>query len=121
MVVKFLHHVIDKDRIVGLPDITRAYVRMADEAAGRLQAELVSAAPLSTDAVARITRALEQSTGKKIVMTTRVDPELLGGIVAKVGSWVVDGSVRAHLAEMKAALRSGAPTPPSRVPTLSGS
>jgi F-type H+-transporting ATPase subunit delta len=122
MVVKFLQHVLERDRIVGVPDIARAYVRMADEAAGRLQAELASAAPLPADAVARITQALERATGKKIVMTTRVDSELVGGIVAKVGSWVVDGSVRASLAQMKQALREGgAQTPASRVPTLSGS
>ena len=51
MVVKFLDHVIERDRIGGLPDIARAYLRMADDAAGRMQAEIVAAAPLSPDAV----------------------------------------------------------------------
>lgn len=106
MVVKFLDHVLDRGRIIGIPEIARAYQRMADDAAGRMQAEITSAAPLPPEALARITAALEKATGKKVIATTRVDPEILGGVVAKVGSYVVDGSVRASLAQMRAALRS---------------
>ncbi|MBK8238409.1 MAG: F0F1 ATP synthase subunit delta [Deltaproteobacteria bacterium] len=47
MVIKFLAHAIDKDRIVGLPEISRAFLRLSDEAANRVQAEITSAAPMS--------------------------------------------------------------------------
>jgi F-type H+-transporting ATPase subunit delta len=105
MVVKFLGHVLERDRIAGLPDIARAYVRMADEAAGRMQAEITSAAPLSPDAVAGIKNALERATGKQIVLETRVDPELIGGVVAKVGSYLLDGSLKTALARMRTELK----------------
>lgn len=106
IVLKFLELVLEKGRINGLPDISRAYGRLADEAAGRLQAELTSATPLSPDAVSRIRTTLEQVTGKQVVTTTLVDPEIIGGIIAKVGSYVIDGSVRASLAQLRTSLKS---------------
>lgn len=105
MVLKFLRHVLHRGRIEGLPEITRAYQRMADEAAGRMQAHITSASPLPPDALVRIKSALEKATGKTIVTTTSVDPELIGGVVAKVGSYVIDGSVRANLKQLRQSLR----------------
>jgi len=105
IVVKFLEFTMERDRIGGLPDIARAYRRMADEAAGRVQAEVTSAAPLSPDAESGIRSALERATGKQVVMTTKVDPELIGGVVAKVGSYVLDGSIKSALARMRTSLR----------------
>jgi F-type H+-transporting ATPase subunit delta len=106
MVVKFLDVVIDNGRIEGLVDIARAYQRMADEAAGRVQAHISSASPLPPDALARIKSALEKATGKTVVTTTSVDPELIGGVVARVGSYVIDGSVKSTLAQLRSELRS---------------
>ncbi len=103
---KFLHYVLERGRINGAPEIARAYRRMADEAAGRINAEITSAAPLSPDALSKIKRALETATGKQVITSTKVDPELIGGVVAKVGSYVVDGSVRSSLAQLRASLRS---------------
>jgi F-type H+-transporting ATPase subunit delta len=105
-VVKFLEVVMDNGRVGGLPDIARAYRRMADDAAGRVQAEITSAVPLAPDALARIKSALEKASGKQVVATTKIDPELIGGVVAKVGSYVVDGSVRTSLQQLRASLRS---------------
>lgn len=104
-VLKFLDYVMTRGRMDGLPDIARAYSRMADEAAGRMQAEIVSAAPLSPDAVSGIKNAIERATGKQVVMQTRVDPELIGGVVAKVGSYVLDGSLKSALARMRTTLK----------------
>ncbi|MCA9706823.1 MAG: ATP synthase F1 subunit delta [Myxococcales bacterium] len=106
MLTKFLHYVLERGRFDGVPDIARAYRRMADQAAGRIDAEITSAVPLAPDALAQIKRALEQATGKQVIATTQVDPELIGGVVAKVGSYVVDGSVRTALAQLKTSLRS---------------
>lgn len=103
---KFLHYVLDRGRINGVPEIARAYRRMADEAAGRVNAEITSASPLAPDALNKIKRALEQATGKQVIASTSVDPELIGGVVAKVGSYVVDGSVRSALTQLKTSLRS---------------
>jgi len=106
MVIKFLAYAIEQDRINGLHEITRAFVRMADDAAGRLQAEVTSAAPLGPDAIAELQQALAVATGKTIVLTTKVDPSLIGGVVTKLGSYVLDGSVRSALARMREELRS---------------
>jgi F-type H+-transporting ATPase subunit delta len=106
MVGKFLAYVLERGRLNGLAEIVRAYRRMADEAAGRIDAEIVSAAALPPDAIAKMKSALERATGKSVVTSTRVDPELIGGVVARVGSYVVDGSVRQALVHMKARLRA---------------
>jgi F-type H+-transporting ATPase subunit delta len=106
MVLKFLGHVLERGRIVGVPDMARAYQRLADEAMGRVQAHITSAAPLPESGVARIKNALAKATGKTIVATHSVDPELIGGIVVKVGSYVIDGSVRNTLVQLKSSLRS---------------
>jgi F-type H+-transporting ATPase subunit delta len=105
MVVKFLDHVIERGRIEGLIDIARAYQRMADDVANRTQAHITSAQPLSPESLANIKSALEAATGKTVVATTSVDPELIGGVVAKVGSYVIDGSIRSSLENLRASLR----------------
>lgn len=102
---KFLHYVLKRGRMEGVPEIARAFRRMADEAAGRIDAQITSASPLSPDALGKIKTALERATGKQVIATTAVDPELIGGVVAKVGSTVIDGSVRAALAQLKNSLR----------------
>lgn len=105
MVTKFLVHVLEKDRMVGLPEIARAFRRMSDASAGRMQATVTSAVPLAPDAVAKLQQALGQATGKTIVLGTKVDPELLGGVVAELGGYVLDGSLRNALARMRDELR----------------
>lgn len=101
---KFLHYVIDRGRMNGVLEIARAFRRLADEAAGRIDAHITSAAPLPPEALAKIKQALERATGKQVIATTSVDPALIGGVVAKVGSTVIDGSVRSALAQLKTSL-----------------
>lgn len=102
---KFLHYVLDRGRMEGVVEIARAYRRLADEAAGRIDAHITSATPLLPDALAKIKQALERATGKQVIATTSVDPDLIGGVVAKVGSTVIDGSVRSALTQLKSSLR----------------
>ncbi|MEM6994717.1 MAG: ATP synthase F1 subunit delta [Myxococcota bacterium] len=105
MVVKFLQYVLKRGRIDGTIAIARSFRTMVDDVAGRMNAEITSAAPLAPDAVAKIKAALSQATGKQIVATTAVDPDLIGGVVTKVGSFVIDGSVRASLSQLRTSLR----------------
>jgi F-type H+-transporting ATPase subunit delta len=107
ILVKFLDHVIERGRGGGIPLIAAAYRRLADEAAGRVRAKLTSARPLAPDAVARLKSALEQATGKQVLVTTAVEPELIGGVVTEIGSFVLDGSVKAQLAGMRASFARG--------------
>ena len=62
------------------------------------------AEPLTQVALDRVRRSLEQRTGKKVVMQTAVDPELIGGLVARVGDLVLDGSVRTQLEDLRSKL-----------------
>ena len=65
------------------------------------EAEVVSATPLSPAQVTQITTVLEQLSGKKVTVVKREDPALLGGVVAKVGDLVYDGSLRSQLRALR--------------------
>jgi F-type H+-transporting ATPase subunit delta len=91
---------VERGRIATLPAIARAYQEMTDEQLGRVRAVVVSAKPLDGAAEAEILRALERRTGKKVLMKSEVDPALIGGVVARVGDLVFDGSLRTRLASV---------------------
>jgi F-type H+-transporting ATPase subunit delta len=88
---------LERGRIAALPAIARAYQEMCDERLGRTRATVRSARPLDGTTETEIRRALERRTGRSVIMTTEVDPTLLGGIVAQVSGLVLDGSLRARL------------------------
>ncbi len=88
---------LDGERLGTLPGISRALDAMIEEKAGRVAAEVISAKPLDPSQLSQINAALEKLSGKKVSVTTRQDPELLGGVVAKVGDTVYDGSLRTQL------------------------
>jgi F-type H+-transporting ATPase subunit delta len=88
---------LERGRIAALPAIARAYQEMCDDKLGRARATVKSARPLDVATQTEIRRALERRTGRSVIMTTEVDPTLLGGIVAQVSGLVLDGSLRARL------------------------
>lgn len=102
----FYSFLIDQRRLVDLDAIIEEYERLAAEEAGVTQAEIVSARPLSDAQRERLTRALSNRTGQQLELEVRVDPELLGGVVAKVGDLVFDGSLRTQLQQLKSGLAS---------------
>lgn len=93
----------DRRRGALLPAIAAELQRRADEAAGKVQAEVISAAPLTEAQYAALTASLEKLTGRKITLARRTDPSLIGGVVTRVGDKVYDGSLKARLAEIRAA------------------
>jgi F-type H+-transporting ATPase subunit delta len=95
---------LERGRIAALPAIARAYEEMCDEKLGRVRARVCSAQPLDIASEAEIRKALERRTGKKVLMTTEVDPALIGGVVAHVAGMVLDGSVASRLAGLKTRL-----------------
>lgn len=88
---------LEGERLSSLPAISRELDRMIEEKAGRVSAEVVSAKPLDPSQLSQITAALEKLSGKKVSLSSRQDPDLLGGVVAKVGDTVYDGSLRTQL------------------------
>ena len=92
---------LERGRIAALPAIARAYQEMCDDKLGRARATVRSARPLDVATETEIRRVLERRTGRGVVMTTEVDPTLLGGIVAQVAGLVLDGSLRARLGALR--------------------
>jgi F-type H+-transporting ATPase subunit delta len=97
----FLQLLIERNRIGALADMAREMSRLVDRQAGRVRATLVSAAPLDEGTVAAVLGAIEQRLGKKVILDRKEDPALIGGVVAKVGDVLYDGSVRAQLEQAK--------------------
>jgi F-type H+-transporting ATPase subunit delta len=104
---KFCAFLIDQRRTRDLEAIRDEYVRLAEEAAGRVRGEVVAAAPLSDAQLDRLRNALARRTGQQVELSVRVDPALLGGAVARIGDLVFDGSLRTQLVQLRASLTGG--------------
>ena len=98
---------IDQRRLVDFPAIHDEFGRLADDAAGRTRADVVTASPLSDAQRSRVTSALAGSTGKHVELDIRVDSSLLGGAIATVGGVVFDGSLRTQLSQLRSVLNRG--------------
>lgn len=93
----------DRRRGASIPEIAAALETLVDERSGKVKAEVTSAAPLSDAQATRIQASLEKLTGRKIALSRKVDPSLIGGVVARVGDRVFDGSVRTRLEQIRGA------------------
>lgn len=107
VIARFIQILVDNRRIAELPEITDTFRALSDERRGRVRATVHSAAALSKDAEDRLRRALEKTTGRAIELETHVDPQLIGGIRATVGSIVFDGTIRTELDRLKTQLSQG--------------
>jgi F-type H+-transporting ATPase subunit delta len=104
MIRNFFAFLIDQRRLVAFDAIHDEFNRLADEAAGRVRAEVRSANPLRDEQRVRLVAALAQRTGKEIELTVHVDPSLIGGAIATVGGLVFDGSLRTQLMQLRSTL-----------------
>ena len=107
VVARLLTLVVENDDIDELDDIVEAFEQRVLDLHQVVRAEITSAVPLAADKMQAIEASLAAASGARVVITPRVDPSILGGIVAKVGSRVYDGSVIRHLARIRARLVSG--------------
>jgi F-type H+-transporting ATPase subunit delta len=96
-----IYLLLDGERLGSLEAISREVTAMIEARAGRMSAEVTSAKPLDAAQLAQITTALEKLSGKKVAVTKREDPALLGGVVAKLGDTVYDGSLRTQLRTLR--------------------
>lgn len=96
----------DRNRLGALPELATAFRELSDERAGRVRGTVTSAVPLSPAMVSSITADLAKISGKQVVVEAQVDPSLLGGVAAQVGSTLYDGSLRTQLKAMKQQLTS---------------
>ncbi|PCH92327.1 MAG: hypothetical protein COB86_03355 [Dehalococcoidia bacterium] len=84
-----------------LPGITDRYQELLDAQQGIELAEAVTAIPLDDDEQRRITEMLSAMSGRDVRLTTRVDAEILGGMIIRIGDRVMDGSTRSRLRAMR--------------------
>jgi F-type H+-transporting ATPase subunit delta len=98
---KLLQMLAERGRLELLPEILQVYRERLLSHQNIVQAEVASAAPLSPETLEQLAGRLSALTGKRVQLAASVDPELIGGVVARVGSTVYDGSVRTQLEKMK--------------------
>ncbi|MGN7613802.1 ATP synthase F1 subunit delta [Magnetococcales bacterium HHB-1] len=102
---KFLRLLIDKRRMVLIESIVSSYNRIVEERSGRLSVLVRTARPLTNSHKDRLTNSLSQKTGKEVVLEIKEDPTLLGGLVVRIGSVMMDFSVRNRLNRLKEIMR----------------
>lgn len=105
-VKRFLATLIENNRLMLLPEITRQYEALKSKAEGVTDAVVETAFPLSDVEVADLAAKLSKRYGKNVRLTVQVDPELIGGVRMLVGDDVIDASVRGKLNELAASLKN---------------
>ena len=92
-------------RLFALPQIIAAFRRMAAQARGEISAEVTSATALRPEQVASLAEALKAKIGKTVTLSEHVDPSLIGGLIVKVGSRMIDSSLKTKLTAMRIAMK----------------
>jgi F-type H+-transporting ATPase subunit delta len=108
LTLQFLGLLAHKRRLFALPDVIAAYDAMLAEHRGEVGAEVVSAVPLSPEQLESVERQLSAAVGQTVKLSTEVDPGLLGGLVVRVGSRMIDASIRTKLHQLELALKGAA-------------
>lgn len=101
----FLLLLVDKGRLPLLPEMYRSYQKLSDEKAGRVNATVVTASQLTDPLTKEIVASLEKKTGKKVSLSSEVDPALIGGVVIKIGDIIYDGSIKTQLHKLRDNIR----------------
>jgi len=105
--INLIKLLIDKGRIGYFREIFQEYVRLADDELGIATAVVESARELKAEDIERIRLALVKKTGREIIMTTKINPELIAGIKVTVGNNVTDITMKTKIDSMKEALLKG--------------
>jgi len=92
-------------RLFATPDMTRAFRAMLARHRGEMSASVTAASKLTDGQITALKQALKAALGKEVMLEERVDPSLLGGLVVKVGSRMVDTSLRTRLNSLKVAMK----------------
>ncbi len=104
-VSKFVKVVARNGRLFALPAIIEAFRAKAAEARGEVTADVTSATVLSAAQAKNLAETLKAKIGKSVTLTQHVDPSLIGGLVVKVGSQMIDSSLKTKLTAMKIAMK----------------
>ena len=105
LVRDFLAIVAKNRRLFAIPGMIEAYLEKLAERRGEITAQVVAARPLSETQLTLLSDQLRRSVGRRVSVDTRVDPGLIGGMVVKVGSRMVDGSIKSKLQRLRLAMK----------------
>lgn len=103
----FIKLIAKNRRLFAVADMIKAFRAIAAKARGEVSAEVASAVALSDAQVQALKETLKASVGKDVTLAAKVDPSLLGGLVVKMGSRMIDSSLKTKLANMRVALKGG--------------
>jgi F-type H+-transporting ATPase subunit delta len=101
LTANFLQVLIDRGRMAEFPEVARAFEERVARAEHRLEVEAVTAVPMPDDLRKRVVQRIQGQTGATVELTESVDPDIVGGLVLRVGGVVVDGSLRRRLDELR--------------------
>jgi F-type H+-transporting ATPase subunit delta len=104
LAANFLKLVTSNRRLFVVQDIIKAYRALSAKARGEVSAEVTSALALNSEQIAALKETLKASVGKDVTLQSRVDASLLGGLIVKLGSRMIDSSLKTKLQNMKVAL-----------------
>jgi len=105
VVKNFLNLIVQKKRAEFLPEIAEAFQVLVDKHNNVCQGTVVSATELSEELKGKVQATLEKLTGKKVNLSAEVDPSIIGGIIARVGDLVLDGSIKSQLTGLKESIK----------------
>ena len=105
---KLLLLLADRDRLALVPELAAAYEQRLRDHAKVVRAELTTAVPLPADRISALQQGLASITGRQVELETKVNPTIIGGAVARIGSTIYDGSVTTQLQKVKERLVSAA-------------
>jgi F-type H+-transporting ATPase subunit delta len=108
LATNFFQLIAAKRRLFAAEDMIKAYRTLAAKARGEVAAEVATAHPLSDAQTATLKDTLKAQAGKDVTLSVKVDPSLLGGLVVKMGSRMIDSSLKTRLAGLRVALKGGA-------------
>jgi F-type H+-transporting ATPase subunit delta len=104
MVAKLMLLLAERDRLALLPDLARIYGERVMDHLNVIRAEVTTAVELAPDRLLALEHGLQQATGRKVVLESKVDPSIIGGVITRLGSTVYDGSVTTQLQKLKQSL-----------------
>lgn len=97
----FLRVLLKNARLGDLSVVNERFAHVLEERAGMVTAEVTTAQPLSTEQQTKLQTRLQNVTGKKVNLNFKIDPEIIGGVVTRIGSTVYDGSVKNQLEQLR--------------------
>ena len=96
-----LQLMLERGRFAAVPELHQAYDALAIVEEGVVEVEVVSAAELAPETEKKIAARVQEATGRRVELARRVDPDILGGLVLRIGDVIVDGSVKARIRQLR--------------------